>query len=47
MKKEQLLDAIGHDSETFVKLPKAGRDLKFVSSENGAEKTIKWNGNGF
>lgn len=42
-----VLEAIGHDSETFVKLPKAGRDLKFVSSENGAEKTIKWNGNGF
>ena len=44
---KNVLDAIDHDSEIFVKLPKQGRDLKYWDYASGADKVIKWNGNGF
>ena len=31
----------------YVRLPKEGRDLSYYDQKAGAEKTIKWNGNGF
>lgn len=37
----------GEDAEIFVKLPKQGRDLKYFDYAAGADKVIKWNGNGF
>ena len=44
---QNVLDAIDHDTEIFVKLPKQGRDLKYFDYASGADKVIKWNGNGF
>lgn len=37
----------GEEEEIFVKLPKAGRDLKYKDYSTDVEKVIKWNGNGF
>ena len=37
----------GGDAETFVKLPKVGRDIKYYDYESRGDKVIKWNGNGF
>lgn len=37
----------GGDAETFVKLPKVGRDIKYYDYESNGDKVIKWNGNGF
>ena len=44
---KKVLDII-NDTETFVRLPKEGRDLHYSDySDYGKQKTIKWNGNGF
>lgn len=44
---QKVLDII-KDTETFVRLPKEGRDLHYIDySDDGKQKTIKWNGNGF
>lgn len=44
---KKVLDIIDDDEDTFVILPKQGRDLKFYDFRTDGEKTIKWNGNGF
>ena len=48
---KKVLGIIGEDQETFVKLPKVGRDLKYHGFDEKTEKmtdlVIKWNGNGF
>lgn len=44
---KKVLDII-NDTETFVRLPKEGRDLHYIDySDYGKQKSIKWNGNGF
>lgn len=44
---KKVLDIIG-DTETFVILPKEGRNLHYIDySDEGRQKTIKWTGNGF
>ena len=43
---KNVMTAIGEDTETFVKLPKAGRDLKYDTYDH-PDNVIKWNGNGF
>jgi hypothetical protein len=44
---QKVLDII-KDTETFVRLPKEGRDLHYIDyGDYGKQKTIKWNGNGF
>ena len=44
---QKVLDII-NDTETFVRLPKEGRDLHYIDyGDYGKQKTIKWNGNGF
>ena len=44
---KKVMTAIEDDTETFVKLPKEGRDLKYYDYSSGGDKAIKWNGNGF
>lgn len=48
---KKVLGIIEEDTETFVKLPKVGRDIKYKGYDTKAEKMtdmlIKWNGNGF
>jgi hypothetical protein len=48
---KKVLEIIGEDQETFVQLPKVGRDIKYQGYDYKAEKMtdmlIKWNGNGF
>lgn len=48
---KKVLEIIGEDQETFVQLPKVGRDIKYKGYDVKAEKmtdfVIKWNGNGF
>lgn len=45
---KNVLDNIHDDEETFVILPKEGRDLHYIDYfDKGKLKTIKWNGNGF
>ena len=48
---KKVLGIIGEDTETFVQLPKVGRDIKYKVYDTKAEKMtdmlIKWNGNGF
>ena len=41
------MDIINDDEDTFVVLPKQGKDLTFYDFQIGGMKTIKWNGNGF
>lgn len=47
----KIFGIIGEDTETFVQLPKVGRDIKYKGYDVKAEKmtdfVIKWNGNGF
>ena len=44
---KKVMDTINDDEDTFVVLPKQGKDLKFYDYQIGGMKTIKWNGNGF
>ncbi len=44
---KKVLDIIDDDEDTFVILPKQGKDLKFYDFRTEGMKTIKWNGNGF
>ena len=44
---KKVMDIIDDDEDTFVVLPKQGKDLKFYDFRTGGMKTIKWNGNGF
>lgn len=45
---QKVLDFINDDEDTFVILPKEGRDLHYIDNlDDGKLKTIKWNGNGF
>lgn len=45
---QKVMDFINDDEDTFVILPKEGRDLHYIDyHDNGKLKTIKWNGNGF
>lgn len=44
---KRVLDIINDDEDTFVILPKQGKDLKFYDFRTQGMKTIKWNGNGF
>lgn len=44
---KRVLDIINDDEDTFVILPKEGKDLKFYDFRTQGMKTIKWNGNGF
>lgn len=44
---KKVMDIINDDEDTFVVLPKQGKDLKFYDFQIGGMKTIKWNGNGF
>ena len=45
---KNVLDNIHDDEDTFVILPKEGRDLHYIDYfDEGKLKTIKWNGNGF
>lgn len=44
---KKVLDIIDDDEDTFVILPKQGKDLQFYDFRTGGMKTIKWNGNGF
>lgn len=44
---KNVLDIIDDDEDTFVILPKEGKDLKYYDFRTESEKTIKWNGNGF
>ena len=47
----KIFGIIDEDTETFVQLPKVGRDIKYKGYDVKAEKmtdfVIKWNGNGF
>lgn len=44
---QKVLDIIDDDEDTFVLLPKEGKDLKFYDFRTGGMKNIKWTGNGF
>ena len=44
---KKVMDIIDDDEDTFVILPKQGKDLKFYDFRTEGMKTIKWNGNGF
>ena len=44
---KKVMGIIDDDEDTFVKLPKEGKDLKYYDFRTGKEATIKWNGNGF
>ena len=44
---KKVMDTIDDDEDTFVILPKQGKDLKFYDYRISGMKTIKWNGNGF
>lgn len=44
---KKVMDIIDDDEDTFVILPKQGKDLQFYDFRTGGMKTIKWNGNGF
>ena len=44
---QKVLDIIDDDEDTFVILPKEGKDLKYYDFRTEKEVTIKWNGNGF
>lgn len=45
---KNVMDNIHDDEDTFVLLPKEGRDLHYIDYlDEGKLKTIKWNGNGF
>ena len=44
---KKVMDIIDDDEDTFVILPKQGKDLKYYDFRTDSEKTIKWNGNGF
>ena len=44
---KKVMTAIEDDTETFVKLPKEGRDIKYYDYASKGDKVIKWNGNGF
>ena len=45
---QKVMDFINDDEDTFVILPKEGRDLQYIDNLSGGKpKTIKWTGNGF
>lgn len=45
---QKVMDIINDDEDTFLMLPKEGRDLHYIDySDDEKLKTIKWNGNGF
>ena len=45
---QKVMDFIQDDEDTFVILPKEGRDLHYTDFlDDGKLKTIKWTGNGF
>lgn len=44
---KNVMDVINDDEDTFVILPKQGKDLKYYDFRTEGLKTIKWNGNGF
>ncbi|MCR5453927.1 MAG: hypothetical protein K6F33_02950 [Bacteroidales bacterium] len=44
---KKVLSIFGEDQETFVQLPKVGRDIKYYDYSSDSDKVIKWNGNGF
>lgn len=45
---QKVMNNIDDDEDTFVILPKEGRDLHYIDNlDDGKLKTIKWNGNGF
>ena len=45
---QKVMDVINDDEDTFLMLPKEGRDLHYIDYlDDGKLKTIKWTGNGF
>lgn len=44
---QKVFDIIDDDEDTFVILPKEGKDLKYYDFRTDKEMTVKWNGNGF
>ena len=44
---QKVMTIIDNDTETFIKLPKEGRDLKYYDYSIDGYNTIKWKGNGF
>ena len=44
---QKVMAIVNDDTETFIILPKEGRDLKYYDYSIDGYKTIKWKGNGF
>ena len=44
---QKVMAIVNDDTETFIKLPKEGRDLNYYDYSIDGYKTIKWKGNGF